>query len=95
MLEAEIYSLPMNSGQTRKAVKAAHTQCHADPSLYLFPVKITISKASEHTRCPGSAQQQEQKEGKDTQLFIRWMKKTPNQFEIWSAHGGQVLKQHY
>lgn len=82
MLEAEIYSLPMNSGQTRKAVKAAHTQCHADPSLYLFPVKITISKASEHTRCPGSAQQQEQKDGKGHTVIYQVDEKNPK--PVWN-----------
>lgn len=71
MLEAAIYSLPTNSSQTRKAVKETHTQCHADPSLYLFPVKIAISKVSEDTRFPGSAHQQEPKERKGHRVIFQ------------------------
>lgn len=72
----------MNSGQTRKAAKETPTQCHADPSLYLFPVKTTISKSSEHTRCPGSAQQQGQKEGKGHTVIYQMDEKKPK--PVWN-----------
>lgn len=95
MLEAAIYSLPTNSGQTRKAVKETHTQCHADPSLYLFPVKIAISRASEDTRCPGSTHQEEPKEKKGHRVIFQAEEKTQNQFEIcehsWRASAKAVL----
>lgn len=95
MLETAIYSLPRNSGQTMKAVKETHTQCHADPSLYLFPVKITISKAWEDTGCLGSAHQQEQMEGEGHRVIFRWRKKSQTSLKYvkcsWRASAKAAL----
>lgn len=65
-----------------KAVKETQTQCHADPSLYLLPVKRTISKAWEDTGCPGSAHQQEQMEREGHKSYFQEEEKIQNQFEI-------------